>query len=78
MIGNVVYIICENMIREGVRKIRSVHATFDGVHAELNRLKEINQNAGYKVLGDLYGSALVYGDKGLVYEYYVATRTIEK
>ena len=78
MEGNVVYIICEYMIREGVRQIHSVHATFDGANAKLNRLKEINQNAGYKVFGDFYGGVLVYGDKGLVYEYYVSTRTIEK
>lgn len=78
MIGNVVYIICEQMIREGTRQIKSVHATFDGARAELNRLGKINRDAGYDVSLDSNGRVLVYGDKGLVYEYYVSTRTIEK
>ena len=80
MVGNVVYIIVEHMIREDVRQIKSVHATWDGTYAELNRLANINKGADYKVLQDnITGEFRVYyPGKGLVYEYSVSTRTIEE
>jgi len=79
MVGNVVYIIDEHMIREDVRQIHSVHATWDGVNRELHRLADINRDAGYVVSQDKNGEFRVYyAGRGLVYKYSISTRTIEE
>ena len=79
MVGNIVYVVLEHMIREDVRQIRSVHATWDGAYRRMCVLADINQAAGYNIQLDSDGSLKVYyPGKGLVYEYSVSTRTIEE
>lgn len=78
MIGNVVYIIVCHCSREDHRQIETVHATWDGAFKRLQRIKEINQDAGYEVTESENGYIDCRLDGELVYEYIVSTKTIQE
>ena len=78
MIGNVVYIIVCHYFRENNRQIETVHATWDGAFKRLQRIKEINEDAGYEVTESENGYIDCRLNGRLVYEYLVVTKTIEK
>lgn len=77
MVGNVVYIIVQYLIREGDRQIMTVHATWDGAYARMLRLRTVSREHGYDAEFASEGVLEVrYKDK-VVYEFKVQTRTIE-
>lgn len=79
MIGNVVYItVCHYFRENNHRQIETVHATWDGAFKRLQRIKEINQDAGYKVTESENGYIDCWLDGKLVYEYIVSTKTIQE
>ena len=79
MIGNVVYIIVCHYFRENnYRQIETVHATWDGATKRLQRIKEINQDAGYEVTVSENGYVDCWLGGQLVYEYTVSTKTIQE
>ena len=78
MIGNVVYIIVQYLIREGDRTISSVHATFDGAYERIHRLAEMERNNGYEVSFTKDGGIEVRTGGKVCYEFKVHTRTIQE
>lgn len=78
MIGNVVYIIVCHYFRENNRQTETVHATWDGAFKRLQRIKEINEDAGYEVTESENGYIDCRLNDRLVYEYLIVTKTIQE
>lgn len=77
MVGNVVYIIVQYMIREGDRQIMTVHATWDGAYARMLRLRRTEREHGYDAEFASEDVLEVRYKDEVVYEFKVHTRTIQ-